>query len=254
MIRFAVSTWSLDGLLNAGTPLLELPALLRQHGIGALEICHFHLPSTDAAYLERVRESLRASSVELFSVLIDAGNIASADPAQQSSDEAFFQHWIRVASALGAERVRIDAGLEPATPEVIERSAGRLRAFAGWATTVGVQVSTENWRTTSRDPDALLQILEGCGGTVGLCADTGNAEATADKYQTLRRLLPLATSIHFKARYMPSGQIEPEDLERCAQLIHRAHFDGVMTLIFEGKREEWAGINRLHEALRARLA
>lgn len=253
MTRFAVSSWSLDGLLQAGTPLLDVPALLRQHGMGTLEICHFHLPSTDAAYLERLRERLRAASIELFSILIDAGNIASADPDQQASDEDFIQHWIEVAGTLGAERVRIDAGLEPATPEVIERSARRLREFAQSAASIGIQVSTENWRTTSRDPDALLEILERSGGRIGLCADTGNAEATADKYQTLARLLPNATSIHFKARYSPSGDLEPEDLERCVRLIQQAHFDGVITLIFDRKRDEWAGIVQLHEALRARL-
>ncbi len=253
MTRFAVSTWSLDGLLQTGTPLLDVPALLRQHGIGTLEICHFHLPGTDRAYLESLRERLQDASVELFSVLIDAGNIASADPAVQASDEAFIQHWIEVAATLGAERVRIDAGLEPASPEVIERSARRLRDFAQHAASVGLQVSTENWRTTSQDPDALLGILEGCAGMVGLCADTGNAEATADKYQTLSRLLPVATSVHFKARYTPTGDLELEDLEHCARLIQEAHFDGVITLIFDRKRDEWAGIARLHEALRARL-
>jgi len=43
--------------------------------------------------------------------------------------------------------------------------------------------------------DALLDdLIDQCGGQVGLCADTGNAEATADKYATLARLLPQAMS------------------------------------------------------------
>lgn len=48
MPRLAVSTWSLDGLLQAGTPLLELPRQLESHGITALELCRFHLPTTDS--------------------------------------------------------------------------------------------------------------------------------------------------------------------------------------------------------------
>ena len=47
MRTFAVSSWSLDGSLQSGLPLLELPAQLAEHGISTLELCHFHLPSTE---------------------------------------------------------------------------------------------------------------------------------------------------------------------------------------------------------------
>lgn len=251
MLRFAVSSWSLDGLLGSGTPLLELPALLRQHGIFSLEICHFHLPSTDTAYLETLVERLHAAEIELFSILIDTCNITSSDPAQIAADDVLIRHWMSVASALGAERVRIDAGLEPPTPEVIVQSANHLRAFAQSAALSGLQVSTENWHTTSQEPAALLEILERCGGMVGLCADTGNAEASADKYQTLQLLLPKASSVHFKPRYKTAGEIDLDDLEDCVRLIKEANFDGVLTLIFDKKHDEWAGIAQVHQALRA---
>jgi sugar phosphate isomerase/epimerase len=251
MSRFAVSTWSLDGLLQSGTPLLDIPALLREHGITTLEICHFHLPTTEAAYLQALRDRLRDAQIELFSILIDAGDITAADPAQQAADHAFIQQWIGHAAALGAQRVRIDAGLQPPTPEVIQRSAQQLHALAQSAAAVGVDVSTENWHLTSQEPAALLDILDQCDGSVGLCADTGNAEATPDKYQTLAQLLPRATSIHFKARYTPAGDIEQADLQRCLGLIQQAAFDGVVTLIYDRKQAEWAGIDRLRTALHA---
>jgi sugar phosphate isomerase/epimerase len=249
MLRFAVSSWSLDGLLGSGTPLLELPAFLQQHGIFSLEICHFHLPSTDTAYLETLRQRLQAAKIELFSILIDAGNIASNDPVQLEADIALIGHWMNVAVTLGAERVRIDAGLEPPTPEVIVQSAKHLREFAQSAASSGLQVSTENWHITSQEPQALLEILELCDGKVGLCADTGNAEATADKYQTLRLLLPKASSVHFKPRYTTTAEIDLDDLERCVQLIKEANFDGVLTIIFDQKHNEWQGIARIHDVL-----
>jgi sugar phosphate isomerase/epimerase len=251
MTRFAVSTWSLDGLLRSGVPLLELPALLREHGITTLEICHFHLPATDAAYLRSLRERLAAAEIELFSVLIDAGDIVAPDQGQRDADIAFTRQWIDHAAALGAERVRIDAGRQPPTPDVIQSSAQQLRACAEYAATQGLRVSTENWHATSQDPTALLAILDQCGGQVGLCADTGNAEATADKYDTLAQLLPRATSIHFKARYTPAGEIEQGDVQRCLALIRENAFDGIVTLIFDQKRDEWGGIARLREALRS---
>jgi sugar phosphate isomerase/epimerase len=249
MRRFAVSSWSLDGLLQAGTPLLDVPAQLQQYGITTLELCHFHLPSADAAYTQALRERLQAAAIELFSVLIDAGDIATPDPEQRAADIALIRHWIATAAALGAERVRIDAGRQPPTPDVIRRSAQQLGACAQYAATYGLQVSTENWHATSQEPSALLAILDQCDANIGLCVDTGNAEATADKYRTLAQLLPRATSIHFKARYGPTGALDQEDVQRCLALIHESPFDGVVTLIYDRKQDEWAGIHRLREAL-----
>jgi sugar phosphate isomerase/epimerase len=251
MPRYAVSSWSLDGLLDSGVPLLDIPAQLQQHGIATFELCHFHLPTTDAAYLHEVRNRLADSGVELFSVLIDAGDIAAPDPAQRATDTAFTQDWIEIAARLGASRVRIDAGQQPPTPEVVRRSAEQLHALARFAASRGVAVSTENWRTTSREPEALLAILDACASHIGLCVDTGNAEATQDKYQTLTQLLPRATSVHFKARYTPAGSIEADDAQRCLSLFRAAAFDGVVTLIYDRKQREWEGVEQLRAALNA---
>ena len=249
MRRFAVSTWSLDGLLQSGLPLLELPAQLAQHEIRTVEVCHFHLPTTEPEYVQELRQALETAGVELYSILIDAGDITAPDPRQRDADVKLIKHWITTAAALGAERVRIDAGLQPPTPEVIQLSAEHLGALTQYAASQNRRVSTENWHATSRQPDALLAILDQCEGQVGLCADTGNAEATADKYATLTQLFPRASSIHFKPRYTDSGAIESEDLQRCLDLIQQTPFDGVITLIYEGKHNEWDGVEQIRQAL-----
>ncbi len=249
MRRCAVSSWSVDGLLQTGVPLLDLPAHLRHHGFSAVELCHFHLPSTDAAYLQALRDQLAAAQVELYSMLIDAGDIVTPDPAQRAADIAFTQQWIGIAAALGAHRVRIAAGQQPPTPEVIQRRAAQLHSLAQYAASWGVAVSTENWRTTAQEPDALLAILAACPSPIGVCVDTGNAEATRDKYQTVRQLVPRATSVHFKARYTSAGEIDHDDVQQCLALLHAVAFDGVITLIYDRKHHEWDGIRQLRTAL-----
>jgi sugar phosphate isomerase/epimerase len=253
MRRLAISTWSLDGLLQSGVPLLDIPAQLAQHEIGALELCHFHLPTTERDYFHALREALRANGVELYRLLIDMGDITAPDPGQRAADIQAIEGWIDSAAAVGAGGVRIAAGRQPATPEVIEQSARQLRAFARRAAGHGLRTHTENWHKTAQEPAALLAILDQCDGLVELCADTGNAEATADKYATLAQLLPRASSIHFKARYTPDGSIMADDLQRCFELIEQAQFDGVITLIYESKRQEWAGVDQLRDALQPLL-
>jgi sugar phosphate isomerase/epimerase len=248
MIHFAVSSWSLDGPLQSGLPLLGLPQQLKAHDIPLLELCHFHLPSTDTEYLQSFKGALQQAEVKLSSLLIDTGDIASPDDAKRNGDIQEIKNWIDVAATLGAERVRIVAGNQEATPEVIARSGKHLGELLAYAKTKNVKVSTENWQKTSLDSDVLLELLNN-NPELGLCADIGNAEQTKDKYATLKKLLPHATSVHFKARY-ENGQIEPSDLQVCMQLINEAKFSGVMTMIYELKQNEWAGVAQLRDAVK----
>jgi sugar phosphate isomerase/epimerase len=252
MTQFAVSSWSLHNLLQAGLPLLELPQQLRVHDIFLLELCHFHLPSTDAAYLQTFRQALAESNVKLSSLLIDTGDIASPDEVKRNSDVQEIKSWIDVAAALGAERVRIVAGNQSPTPEVVTRSSQHLGELLAYAKTKNIKASTENWQKTSLEAEVLLELLHH-NPELGLCADIGNAEQTNDKYTTLAKLLPHATSVHFKARY-ENGGIEQSDLQTCMRLINEAKFSGVMTMIYESKQNEWDGVVQLRNAVTRFLA
>jgi sugar phosphate isomerase/epimerase len=247
MTHFAVSSWSLHNLLQAGLPLVELPQQLKAHDIFLLELCHFHLPSTDAEYLQMFKQSLEKTDVKLSSLLIDTGDIASPDDAKRNNDLQEIKRWIDVAATLGAERVRIVAGNQTPTPEVVKRSSQHLAELLAYAKTKNIEASTENWQKTSLEADVLLELLQN-NPELGLCADIGNAEQTQDKYATLKKLLPRATSVHFKARY-ENGKIEANDLQTCARLINEAKFSGVMTMIYESKQNEWDGVVQLRNAI-----
>lgn len=181
--------------------------------------------------------------MKLWSLLIDTGDIAAPDDTKRNSDIEEIKYWIDVAAALGAERVRIVAGNQEPTPEVIERSSKHLGELLAYAKSKNIKASTENWQKTSLDADVLLQLLQN-NPELGLCADIGNAEQTKDKYATLKKLLPKASTIHVKARY-DNSQIEQRDLEMCMNLINEANFSGVMTMIYDKKQNEWEGIAQL---------
>ncbi len=248
MFKFAISSWSVDGLLTSGLPLLELPAELQKHGIRVLELCHFHLPSTEPDYLAALRSNLEAANVELYSVLIDAGDVTAPDPKVLEGELGLIRRYIRAAAALGAERVRISAGQHPATPETLAQSAAQLTTLMDYAAEYGVKVSTENWQLTAQEPEAVLEILETCPKGLGLCMDTGNAEASRDKYDTLVQLLPYATSVHFKARRVPEG-MDLTDARRCLDLLRNANFEGPLSLIYDRKQGEWDGLKTLQSTL-----
>ena len=126
--RLSVSTWSLHRTLGPtywdspakpsrdreepyGPGLLELldiPARIAEFGINTLEICHFHLPSREPAYLNDLRSALDSAGVELFTILIDDGDITH--PEHSARDLAWISGWIETAGQLGARCARVIAG------------------------------------------------------------------------------------------------------------------------------------------------
>ncbi len=269
MAAIAVSTWSLHRTLGptyhglapdgerprthpygeGATTLLDLPAALAAHGLHHLEICHFHVPRTDAAYLRDFRDRLAAAEVALTTLLIDAGDITAADPAPRERDLAAIHDWLDIAATLGARRVRVVAGEgDPADAAAVARSVAGLTALARYGQSRGVAVITENWRRLGDDPATLLTILDGTGGQVGLCADFGNLRP-AGRDDALRLLLPRATTVHAKAEH-PGGRLDQADFSRCLDLARDAKFNGEYVLIFDGPQEEWAGLAELAAIVR----
>ncbi len=231
-----------------GLDLLELPTHLATHAIHTLELCHFHLPSVDEAYLAALRAALNDAGVELFSVLIDAGDVGQADDAARQADVAWMAAWIEIAARLGAGHARISPGHSPPEPAVIDRVAGELAGLACAGREHGVRVITENWHAFGREADALLAVLDACDEPVGLCVDFGNAEGEG-KYELLAKLLPRATSIHAKGRYDDAGRLDAAELTRCLDMAGDAGFAGPVSLIYGQTHDEWTGLAELRQVV-----
>ncbi len=269
-MSFSVSTWSLHralgpmyespngatGALTPQTPwgtgtwnLLEVPAEMKRRGITHLEVCHFHFPRTDDAYLADFRAALDAHGIRLFSVLIDAGDVSNPDPERRARDLDWIRGWIEVAARAGAENVRVIAGdAAHDDPSGLDRSVNAFRQLAAFAEAHGVRVMTENFHALSSCPDTLNTLLERLDGKIGLCADFGNYKGP-DKYEHLGIILPRADSVHAKADFAEDGTMDRDDFDRCLHLTRAVEFTGPYTLIFEGPGDEWDGVSRIREEI-----
>jgi sugar phosphate isomerase/epimerase len=276
MPSLAVSSWSIRHALGPMYPgldltpgerelddrfgpgaltLREFPDAARAAGIDSLDICHFHFPRTDRAYLREFRDRMAAADVRLLTLLIDEGDISAADPSVRERDLVRIREWIDIAALLGARYARVVAGEREADPDgaAIRCSAEGLSALARHAHSRSVGLLTENWRALSMSSDDLLAILDATGGAVGLCADFGNYKG-ADKYQALAAILPRATTIHAHATaaWVRPDATDTGDLRRCLDLAQAAGFAGAYVLIFDGAdpAEEWTGIGRMAAIVR----
>src|SRR3569833_3684007 len=191
--RIAVSTWSLHRLMGTSYPhdltttaipgaeetygpvgesLLDLPAVLHNHGYHRMELVSFHLPSRDPIYIDELRSQRRDENVVLQTLLIDAGDLA--DPVNGARDAAWIAKWIETANALGAENARIIAGKQVPTPEALDLSVARLKALADGNAGSSVRLVTENWHALLPGAREANYVLDRLDGRIGLLADFGN--------------------------------------------------------------------------------
>jgi sugar phosphate isomerase/epimerase len=260
--RVSVSTWSLHRTLGRPTPygpvgtpaaatgglaLIDLPARLAASDIRMLEICHFHLPRRDPAYLDDLAAALRTAGVTLFSLLIDAGDMT--DPAHSGRDLTWMAGWFAVAARLGAARVRVSGGKSAPDDAALAASVAGMRTLADQAEAHGLRLMTENWHATLSTPAAVLHVLDRLEGRVGLCVDFGNWSGAA-KYKNLAAIMPRAESCHAKAETVADSGIDVADFRRCVALAEVAGFDGPYTLIYDGPHaDEWAGLAQTRRML-----
>ncbi len=234
--------------------LEDLPARLSAMGLDACELGHFHLPPLEEitpAYTAAVRQAFDAAGVRLWSLLVDYGDLSSADPRRRDADRQYLAEWVGIASDLGSQHIRFVAGEgSPDDPAAIERSVESLAGLAGLAEQHGVAVLTENFRRLCSTADVCTLICERLGGRVHLTADFGNFPRPA-RSTSLRAILPFARSIHAKVDNGPDGHPDTAEFARLLDLAADARFAGAYTVVAHGPGDQWAGVAGTADLIRA---
>jgi sugar phosphate isomerase/epimerase len=246
--RLGVSTWSLHKSIDAGTPLLDIPAQTAAHGLSKLEVCHFHFPRTDAEYLAQFRAALDDSGVEFYTLLIDEGDLTHPDPAERAKVVALMTHWIEVAAACGAKRVRIIAGDAAPSEAALRLSEEGLREVLRSADAQGIRVVAENWHPLLDHPAEVIALIEQMNGRLGLKLDFGNWPSDR-KFTDLPQIAPLAECTHAKASFSAPGQMNTEDFTHCLNICRDANFAGPHILIFDSPGDEWESLDQMREVV-----
>lgn len=266
--RLSVSSWSLHRTLGAPdffgvgqeipvashrrgeVSLLQVPQKLADMGINTMEICHFHLPRRDDEYLQQLRAALDKANVELWSFLIDDGDISH--PANSERDAQWIRDWFPLAQKLGAKRVRVIGGKSEPTPENMQRSVQAMQQLAQNAKAHNLRLMSENWYNILSTPQRVLDVFEQTRGEVGLCFDFGNWNS-AGKHEMLSQIAPLAESCHAKIDFVDENTLDLEDGTRCLDILRAADFSGPFTLINGTPGDEWRGLKMEKEVVQRYL-
>lgn len=234
--------------------LLDLPAEASRRGYQAIEVCHFHFPRTDSAYLAELRATFLAANVRFDTLLLDYGDLTSADERRRAADAEFIRRWIGIAAQAGAKQIRVIAGdAAPTDGAAIAQSAAALAELAGYAATLGVRVITENFKALASTAESCLKLLAQAGDKVGMIDDFGNFKGPA-KYDEIAAIAPRSVSVHAKAAYDDAGLPDVPEFVRCLDAVKATEFAGAYVLIYDGPGDMWEGLERIKRIVLPYLA
>jgi hypothetical protein len=283
--RLAVSTWSLHDHLGprlltrrdaSGVKrphelphprtmsLLDFVSQVRPRlDVDQVEICAFHVPSREPAYLDQLKGVLREQRLTVLSMPIDAGNVSVANPAWREDDLREIEGWIDLAADLGARYVRANASSYVAQEllaplDVTIASYQRLCEYAGER---GLVMTIENHGGLTADPEAIVRIVEGVGpDRLKVCLDTANFAPIAGHqsqrtppegidpeplYAGLARIAPFAGIVHAKTVWFDAaGRHLVYDAARTLRIARDAGFTGPVSLEYGGGVDAWTNTLR----------
>jgi sugar phosphate isomerase/epimerase len=236
--------------------LLELPMLVSERlGLGALEICQFHIPESSPNYVDRLKDALTTADVVLVNMPIDVGNISDVNQDYREEDLAEIEGWMRVAAILGARMVRVNAS-GPMVPEAapIEMTIDSYRRLARTAESIGLQLLIENHGGITADPEVIVQVVEAVGPSkLKTLVDIGNFEPLMSAnmaefqgkprpevdptpvYGAIARIAPYAGLVHAKTRaFDADGKPADLDVVRALRIVQDTGFTGPISIEYEG--------------------
>ncbi len=163
-MNISIASYAFHGLLRRGQMDVYgyLESCKYRYHLGSADIWNGMLPSTDDAFLAKVREALDERELVLANLCVDGAHIWEDDYATRQHHHQNALAHLRAAEVLGARTVRIDAGCraETWTDEQFETIVSRYREYARRAGDSGYRVGPENHWGAEKVPANMVRLIE----------------------------------------------------------------------------------------------
>jgi hypothetical protein len=233
-------------------------------GVDQIELCAFHVPSREPAYIAQLKGALRENRLGVISMPIDAGNISVADEGWREGDLAEIEEWMELAADLGAKYVRSNASSYVARDEALaplDVTIASYSRLADYASKRGMQMTIENHGGLTTDPEVIVKIVEAVGPKrIKVCLDTGGFPPVAGRqgnpipptdldpeplYKDLARIAPYTGIIHAKTVWFDAqGKHLAFDAHKTLRIVKDTGFDGPVSIEYGGGVDEWTNAQR----------
>lgn len=256
--RIAISTYSY-WRYNARTKLSieKCIDLAAESGFDGVEVLHVQMNGESNKKLQNIKRRAFLHGIDLCGFSTHQGFV-SPDKARRQKNVEKTLHQIELAYQMGIPTMRVNTGGwgTSANFDELMRNRGiepRLKGYTdddafGWvigsleqclkkAEECGVLLGLENHWGMARTPEGLMRIVNAIDSPwLQVTMDTGNF--LEDPYEKLEQIAPKTVYVQAKT-YYGGGKWYTLNLDysRIAQILKKNHYQGYITLEFEGKED-----------------
>lgn len=245
-MNIAIASYAFHGLLRAGQIDLfgYLESCRYRYDLRTADIWNGMLTSLDNDYLTKVKSALHERELTLVNLCVDGPHIWEDDPAVREQHYQQALRYLAVAEFLGAQTLRIDAGVraDTFTDEQFDGIVTRFREYAQRAYDCGYKVGPENHWGAEVVPENMKRLCEavdhpGFGVLLHFRGNDGDA-----------LMAPWAMHTHI------SWDITEGALEQHLTLLRNAGYTGCWSVEHHSGRDEYAEVAVQLAKVRAVLA
>lgn len=261
MMRLSCLTLSFQNQFRAGKmDMFGFISRCRALNLDGIDPHMSSLASTGREYLKRVRRAALDAGLSISSLCVSTefGRRREAIPAELEKARQAME----VGLFLGAPLLRVFVGSAP-SPELAEEAFGwgadALRRCAEIGAELGMPVALQNHSGLTSTGDDMLRFYRAVNHpNFTLLLDTGHftgrdgprgpkrvGHTYEDYYRSIEQVAPLTQFVRAKLYELDeNGRERYIDYERVFGILRAVHFNGFVSLVYEGTEDEMTAIPR----------
>jgi len=225
----------------------------RKYGVHGVELLGQHFPSRDDAYLQELREAVKAAGSRIVNLPVSIGaSVYDADATRRALAVANANKWIDTAVAIGCNSVRVH--MQGNAPDA-DLAAETLRTVAGYGEAHGVVVNLENDDPKSEDAFFVARVIDNANhpwlrALPDFCNSMlphgGKGSDEKFNYDAVTAMFKRACNIsHVKDSEIDAGRVFRVDLARTFAIARQSGYKGWFSIEWEGEGDVWVENGRL---------
>jgi L-ribulose-5-phosphate 3-epimerase len=269
-IKLSISSYSYWHFKGDKFPIEKVIDEAARYGVEGIDILHRQMDGEDNAYLQKLKRHAFVNGIA-FTCLSIHQSFVSPDKEFLKKEIEHTKNCIRLAAKMGIPALRLNSGrwgtiksfdelmknrgVEPVLPGYTEDDGFKwcIDSIQQCLTTAeenGVLLALENHWGLCSTPEGQLRIKKAIDSPwLGIMMDTGNF--LEEPYSKLEMLAPHTNFVQAKTYYGGGEWYSLElDYKRIFAILKKVHYNGYMSLEFEGKEDPFVAVPKSIAMLR----